>query len=120
MLKEKYCNTAGQLLEHYPTFNQFRYFYRKHKKLQTYYISRNGLTNYQRNNRPLLGDGVQEYASNIGTVAMVDSTILDVFLVNSSGEIVGRPNLVVCVDSYSSMCLGYSLTWRVVHIVLGI
>lgn len=111
MLKEKYCNVAGQLLEHYPTFNQFRYFYRKHKKLETYYISRNGLTNYQRNNRPLLGDGGQEYAPTIGT-SMLDSTILDVFLVNSSGNIVGRPILSVCIDAYSGMCLGYSLTWE--------
>lgn len=34
LLKEKYCNEDGQLKENYPTFNQFRYFYRKHKKLQ--------------------------------------------------------------------------------------
>ncbi len=112
MLKEKYCNAAGQLLEHYPTFNQFRYFYRKHKKLETYYISRNGLTNYQRNNRPLLGDGVQEYASNIGTVAMLDSTVADLYLINDSGSIVGRPYIVFCIDSYSGMLLGYSLTWE--------
>ena len=52
MLKEKYCNNSGVLSVNYPSFHQFRYFYRKTKKLQNYYISRNGLTNYQRNNRP--------------------------------------------------------------------
>ena len=62
MLKTRYCDDDGKLLEVYPTFYQFRYFYRKMKKLQNFYISRDGLTNYQRNNRPCTGDGVQEYA----------------------------------------------------------
>lgn len=52
MLKEKYCDVCGVLLPEYPTFYQFRYFYRKHKSMQTYYISRDGLKSYQRNNRP--------------------------------------------------------------------
>ena len=111
MLKEKYCDSEGRLVENYPTFNQFRYFYRKHKKMQNYYISRNGLTNYQRNNRPLLGDGIQEFANLIG-VGMLDATICDIYLVNNSGEIVGRPTLTACVDAYSGMCCGYSLSWE--------
>jgi len=111
MLKEKYCDSEGQLVENYPTFNQFRYFYRKHKKMQNFYISRNGLKNYQRNNRPLLGDGIQEFASSIG-VGMLDATICDIYLVNNSGEIVGRPILTACVDAYSGMCCGYSLSWE--------
>lgn len=40
MLKEKYCDSTGQLLSDHPSFYQFRYFYRKTKKLQTYYISK--------------------------------------------------------------------------------
>ena len=74
MLKEKYCDDEGRLVKDYPTFNQFRYFYRKHKKMQNLYISRNGLTNYQRNQRPLLGNGIQEFASSIG-VGMLDATV---------------------------------------------
>lgn len=74
MLKEKYCDKSGKLLEEYPTFYQFRYFYRKHKKMGNYFISREGITEYQRNHRPLLGDGVQELANTVGT-AMLDSTI---------------------------------------------
>lgn len=58
MLKEKYCDENGVLLERYPSFYQFRYFYRQHRKMQNFYISRGGIKNYQRNNRPLLGDGV--------------------------------------------------------------
>lgn len=111
MLKAKYCDASGELVAEYPTFNQFRYFYRKRRNKQTYYISRNGLTNYQRNNRPLLGDGIQEYAKAPG-MGMLDSTVCDIYLVNESGGIVGRPILTACIDAYSSLCCGYSLSWE--------
>ena len=62
MLKEKYCDEAGQLLDTYPSFYQYRYFYRKTRKLENYYISRNGLTNYQRNDRPCVGDNAANEA----------------------------------------------------------
>lgn len=109
MLKAKYCDINGELISTYPTFYQFRYFYRKYKTKQTCYISRNGLTNYQRNNRPLLGDGVQEFAKAPG-VGMLDSTICDIYLINDAKEIIGRPILTVCIDAYSSLCCGYALT----------
>ncbi len=109
MLKEKYCDKNGILLQEYPSIYQFRYFYRKHKSLQNFYISRNGLTNYQRNNRPLLGDGVQEFAPTIGT-GMLDATICDIYLVNNEGRLIGRPILTACIDAYSGFCCGYSLT----------
>lgn len=111
MLKEKYCDSCGVLLPEYPTFNQFRYFYRKTKNLQTYYISRNGLKDYQKNNRPLLGDGVQEYASHVG-VGMLDATVCDIYLVNDAGNLVGRPILTACIDGYSGLCCGYALSWE--------
>lgn len=111
MLKGKYCDSAGVLLSDYPTMNQFRYFYRKHKKMQTYYISRDGLKNYQRNNRLLIGDGIQSFAPAVGT-AMLDSTICDIFLVDDVGNLVGRPILTACVDAYSGLCCGYSLSWE--------
>ena len=111
MLQAKYCDGVGQLLPCYPTFNQFRYFYRKHKNMRTYYISRNGVKSYERNNRPLLGDGVQEYASHVG-VGMFDATVCDIYLVDDSGNLVGRPILTACVDAYSSLCMGYMLSWE--------
>lgn len=111
MIKEKYCDSEGKIVKSYPTFYQFRYFYRKYNKLQTYYISRNGLSNYQRNKRPLLGNGVREFAPNVG-VGMIDSTVCDIYLVNEEGELVGRPILTACIDAYSSLCCGYSLSWE--------
>jgi len=111
MLKEKYCSSTGELNESYPSFYQFRYFYRKTRKLQNYYISRNGLTNYQRNNRPLTGEGVQEFAPAVGT-GMLDATVCDIYLVDDRGNLVGRPILTACIDTYSSLCCGYSLSWE--------
>lgn len=111
MLKRKYCDENGTLPESYPSFYQFRYFYRKTRNLQNYYISRDGIKSYQRNNRPLLGDGVQNFASSVGK-GMLDSTICDIYLVSDTGEVIGRPVLTACVDAYSGMCCGYALTWE--------
>lgn len=112
MLKEKYCDDNGKLLEDYPSFNQFRYYFSKYKKLQTMYISRNGMKDYQRNHRPLLGDRIQEYASHVG-VGEIDSTICDIHLVDDSGNYLGRPTLTIMTDSYSNgYVYGYSLSYE--------
>jgi len=112
MLKERYCDGEGNLLLPYPSFNQFRYFHSKYKTQQTTLISRNGIKDYQRNHRPLLGDGVQEFAPAVGT-GMIDSTICDIYLVDNSGNLVGRPVLTIITDSYSSgFVMGYALTWE--------
>jgi len=111
MLKEKYCNALGVLTEEYPSYYQFRYFYRKTRNLQNFYIPRDGLKNYQRNNRPLTGEGVQEFAPAVG-MGMLDATVCDIYLVNDTGSLVGRPILTACVDAYSGLCCGYSLSWE--------
>lgn len=111
MLKEKYCDGNGKLLNDYPSYYQFRYYFRKSKNLQKLNITREGLVSYQRNRRPLLGDGVTEFAPCIGT-AMLDSTVCDIYLVNEANQIVGRPILSACVDVYSGICMGYSLTFE--------
>lgn len=112
MLKEKYCDGEGNLLPLYPSFNQFRYFHSKYKSQQTTLISRNGVKDYQRNHRPLLGDGVQEFAPAVGT-GMIDSTICDIYLVDECGNLVGRPVLTIVTDSFSNgFVMGYALTWE--------
>jgi len=111
MLKEKYCDAEGNLLAEYPSYYQYRYFYRKHRKLQNYYISREGISAYQRDYRPLVGGNIQTFAPCPG-VGMIDGTVCDIYLVDDAGRLVGRPLLVTCVDAYSGMCLGYSLTWE--------
>ncbi len=112
MLKERYCDGEGKLIPEYPSYNQFRYFYSKYKTMQNALISRNGIKDYQRNHRPLLGEGVQEFAPNVGT-GMVDSTICDIYLVDKAGNLIGRPVLTNLTDSFSNgFVMGYSLTWE--------
>lgn len=111
LLREKYCDVEGNLPSEYPSLRQFRYFEQKHRKQENYLISRNGLKNYQRNDRPLLGEGVQEYAPYVG-VGLLDSTVCDIYLVNKEGRIVGRPVLVAGADANTSLCLGYALLWE--------
>lgn len=111
MLRAKYCDELGRVLPEHPSINQFRYFEKKYRKRQNYYISRNGLKDYQKNHRPLLGDGIQEFASHVG-IGMLDATVCDIYLVNDAGELIGRPILTACIDAFSGLCCGYSLTWE--------
>lgn len=110
MLKEKYCNASGELSEDYPSFDQFKYFYRKHKKVANQIISREGLKAYQKDSRPLLGD-LNEYLSGLGGACVaLDATVCDIYLVDDAGKLVGRPILLAAVDMYSGMCCGYALS----------
>ena len=110
MLKERYYEN-GELVEQYPSFYKFRYYYRKHNKKSNEIISRYGTSYYRRNERPLLGDGVRAMAKSIGT-GMIDSTICDIYLVDDAGLVIGRPILTACVDAFSGLCMGYSLGWE--------
>ena len=112
MLEKYYCDDTGQLLSEYPSLYQFRYFYRKYNQKSKEYISRNGLSFYQRNQRPLIGGGgVQEFAGTIG-MGTLDSTVCDIYLVNESAAVIGRPVLTLCVDAFSGIICGYSLSWE--------
>lgn len=111
MLENYYCDEKGKLLEEYPSYYQFRYFYRRYNKPSTEMISRNTLSYYQRNQRLLVGDGVQGFAGTIG-MGMLDATVCDIYLVNESGELVGRPIFTSCVDAFTGLVCGYALSWE--------
>lgn len=109
MLKERYCDAEGNLLPDIPPFYRFKYFYYKTRKMETFYISRNGIKDYKKNHRPLVGGTVQNYAGNVG-MAFADSTVLDVFLVDDAGNLIARPLLACAVDVYSGLIMGYALS----------
>lgn len=111
LLRERYCDANGKLLPDRPSFNQFRYYYRKTRSEQNYLISRNGVGDYKRNDRPLLGDCLQARFPNIGT-GMLDGTVCDIYLVDDSGNVIGRPVLTACIDAHTSLCCGYCLSWE--------
>ena len=71
MLRAKFCDAHGTLKAEYPTFWQFRYFFRQHRDPISETISRQGLKAYQRNHRPFTGS-ICDYAHTIG-VYMTDN-----------------------------------------------
>lgn len=109
MLRERYTADDGTIADPHPSIHSFRRFYKKNRKLENEYISREGKSAYQRNRRPLLCDHVQEFAPAPGT-GLFDSTLADIYLVDSEGRITGRPYITICVDAFSSMILGVVVT----------
>jgi putative transposase len=108
LLRDKYT-VDGKLIKDYPPFHRFNYFFQQFRKKETELISREGKSAYERNYRPLLGDSVRSFVGTVGG-AMIDSTVLDIYIVNDAGCIVGRPILTALVDAYSGICLSGHLS----------
>lgn len=111
MLKAKYCDEAGNLLPEHPSIYQFKYYYRTHKSIQKKIISQEGIKEYEMNYRPLLGENIQQFAPAVG-VGLLDSTIADIYLCDEAGNNVGRPFITACIDAYSGLCCGYSVSFE--------
>ena len=105
MLQAKYCDAKGKLKPDYPSFWQFRYFFRQHRDPISESISREGIKAYQRNHRPFTG-AVSDYAGTIGTY-MTDATVADIYIVSRlSRRPIGRPVIYTMVDAYSRLITG--------------
>ena len=98
----------GKLLEDHPTYNSFRaYYYRYIKDLKQKSISRDGLTHYKRNVRPIYGSAMA-YRDKIGSY-QIDATQADIYLVSSIDrtKVIGRPNLYLAVDVATQLITGF-------------
>lgn len=105
MLREKYCDTRGILEEYFPSYWQFRYYFRQHRNPINEIISREGLRAYQRNYRPFTGS-TQDYVQTIGTF-MTDATEADLYIVSKlTRKPIGRPIIYTMVDTYSHLITG--------------
>lgn len=108
LLLAKYTDADGHLLTDIPSWHSFRHFYydnyfhRKSKKD----ISRNGLSSYKRDNRPVFGSAMN-WKDKIGYYQM-DATEADIYLVSrfSRKVIIGRPNIYLAVDTVSQLIAG--------------
>lgn len=109
MLLEHFTDDNGKLLEGHPTWSSFRQYYYSHglHKGSQKQISREGLTNYQRNHRMLFGNA-QNWKSQIGCYQM-DATQGDLYLVSSldPDTVIGRPNLYLAVDTVTGLIAGF-------------
>ena len=108
LLLSKYTTNNGKLKNTYPSWNQFKYFFYKnsyHKDIKKE-ISRDGLSSYQRNSRPLYGKAIA-WKDKIGCYQM-DATIADIYLVSrfDNKTVIGRPNIYLAVDTISQLIAG--------------
>ena len=108
MLVQKYTDLSGKLLENVPTWSSFRnYFYsRSYHKQPRKSISRSGLTNYQRNERPVFGAS-SDWRGVPGSYQM-DATQADIYLVSrhDRSKIIGRPYIYLAVDTATQLIAG--------------
>lgn len=108
MVLSKYTDESGQVKENTPNWDKFKhYFYANqfHKKNRKY-IARNGLTDYQRNKRPITGSS-QSWKQEIGAYQM-DATTADIYLVSKLNRknIIGRPYIYLAVDTATQLIAG--------------
>lgn len=108
MLLSHYTDQDGHLIDSHPSWHSFRhYFYEGsyHRKSRTT-IARNGLTDYQRNHRPLFGSAM-DWKDKIGAFQM-DATQADIYLVSrlDKSAVIGRPNIYMAVDTATQLIAG--------------
>lgn len=107
LLEEYYTDEAGKLSSAYPTYAQFHYHAIKYLNLE----ARVGEKKYAQNFRALPGRGASIIIGP-GSLAQMDSTILDVSLVlpHDESKVIGRPTLYLLVDVFSHLIMAYHLT----------
>ena len=108
MLLSRYTDQNGHLIENHPSWHSFRHFFYEggyHAKSRNT-IARNGLTDYQRNKRPLFGSAM-DWKDKIGAFQM-DATQADIYLVSrlDKSAVIGRPNIYMAVDTATQLIAG--------------
>lgn len=108
MLVQKYTDSSGKLVENIPSWSSFRnYFYsRNYHKQPRKSIARSGLTNYQRNERPVFGSS--SAWRNVPGSYQMDATPADIYLVSrhDRSKVVGRPYIYLAVDTATQLIAG--------------
>lgn len=103
---ENYTN-KGVLADEIPSWSSFRLYYFRHFRGDPQReIAREGLTAYQRNNRPLYGSAMQ-YRESVGCY-QVDETQGDIYLVSKwdRSKVIGRSNVYLAIDTASGLIAG--------------
>lgn len=101
------CRTEdGRLQDERPPFSKFKSVYNKMRSDYRKIISRQGIGEFQKNYRPLLGQAV-DVAPLCGHFEM-DATSADIELVSKySRQSVGRPYVYLVVDVFSRLIAGF-------------
>lgn len=108
MLVQKFTDSDGVLAEDHPSWGSFRHYFYSHcfHKNPQKAISREGLTNYQRNLRPAFGSA-SGWRPKPGAYQM-DATQADIYLVSrlDRSVVVGRPYIYMAVDTATQLIAG--------------
>ncbi len=90
-----------------PSFDQFRYWYRKNRDVVEEKQGTTDETTYERNYRQLLGNSSLSVLGP-GMAVQIDATIGDIYLVSTKdpAKVVGRPVIFMTIDVYSRMIVG--------------
>ena len=94
-----------------PTFRQFSYWYSKSRDAVKETIKREGESQYNLNNRSLLGRS--DYGlMGPGAQFQIDATVGDIYLVSrfDRNNLIGRPVIYFIVDTFSRMVTGMSIS----------
>lgn len=105
MLLDYYKTPEGQLNPEHPSYNQFRYFFRKHRNYKKEIVARQGIGDFQKNKRPLTGAG----NSGIDYIGLyeIDATVADIYLVSRyDRKPIGRPYVYMAIDVASRLITG--------------
>ena len=110
MLASRYMTPDGKLMEVVPSWYSFEHYYYRHgySKSIKCSVSRGGLSNYQRNKRPLYGSTMR-WKDRVGAFQM-DATEADIYLVSrfDRSVVVGRPSIYMAVDTATQLVAGIS------------
>ncbi|MCQ5145141.1 transposase family protein [Enterocloster bolteae] len=108
MLAARYMTPEGKLMEVVPSWYSFEHYYYRHgySKSIKCSVSRGGLSNYQRNERPLYGS-TMKWKDRVGAFQM-DATEADIYLVSrfDRSVVVGRPSIYMAVDTATQLIAG--------------
>lgn len=111
MLLERYTED-GKLAENHPSFSAFQHYFYQHDyhKNPQKTIARQGLSYYQRNERPAFGSA-RDWRSCIGSY-QIDEQEADLFLVSEHdrSQSIGRPHIYLAVDTATEMITGLHVT----------
>ena len=108
MILARFMDENGRIQDDCPSWHQFRHFFYNngyHKKNRNS-IARDGLSNYQRNQRPLNGSAMA-WRKKVGSYQM-DATLADIYLVSRTDRtsVIGRPNIYMAVDTATQLIAG--------------
>lgn len=99
-----------------PKFGQFRYWYyrERNKDYANWILAKEGERKFAKKNRPVIGNATAK-AFGPGSVYEIDSTPLDVYLVNSNNRSVvvkKRPIMYLVIDVFSRMVVGFHIAFE--------